>query len=115
MDDGSRPPTAPRCLRHGMEDQCGPWETSAGPLGRRGTDPISESEVMLVEESDGCARQRTGQEGWSLRGGVSKGGGASPAAGGRLEIPKRARRRKLDTAKVDLEPPTELRRTGRPP
>ena len=52
-----------------------------------------------------------------MRGAVSKGGGnASPAAGGRYgertytgnaqaKTPTRARRRKLDTAKVDLEPP----------
>ena len=41
-----------------------------------------------------------------MRGAVSKGGGnASPAGGAEgMEKPKRARRRKLDTAKADLKP-----------
>ncbi len=42
-----------------------------------------------------------------MRGAVSKGGGNASPAGGEegMETPTRARRRKPDTAKADLEPP----------
>jgi len=50
-----------------------------------------------------------------MRGAVSKSGGNASLAGDGegMGKPKRARRRKLDTAKVDLEPPpTILQRAG---
>src|SRR3712207_5923143 len=69
-----------------------------------------------------CAGQRHGQEGSSpsgarMRGAVSKRGGNASRAGESegMENPKRARRRKPDTAKGDLEPPLATRRAGCPP
>ena len=60
-----------------------------------------------------CAVQRVVQEGSSpsdarMRGVISERGGNASRAGERkegMEKPTRARRRKLDTAKADLEPP----------
>lgn len=59
-----------------------------------------------------CAGQRTGLEGSSpsgarMRGAISKGGGNASSAGEEegMAKPKRARRRKLETAKAGLEPP----------
>jgi len=60
-----------------------------------------------------CAGQRVVQEGSSpsgarMRSVISERGGNASRAGGEkegMEKPKRARRRKLDTAKADLEPP----------
>src|SRR5215831_11373604 len=70
-----------------------------------------------------CAEQRVIQEGLSpfgaqMRSAVSKGGDNSSPAGREegMEKPKRARRRKLDTAKADLKPPLcGTRRAGCPP
>ena len=61
-----------------------------------------------------CAGQRVVQEGSSpsgarMRGAISERGGNASRAGERkegMEKPIRARRRKLDTAKADLQPPT---------
>ena len=53
-----------------------------------------------------------------MRSAVSKGGSNASLAGeGKgMEKPKRARKRKPETAKVDLKPfPARLRRTGCPP
>ena len=60
-----------------------------------------------------CAGQRVVQEGSSpsgarMRGAISERGGNASRAGERtegMEKPKRARRRKPETAKADLEPP----------
>ncbi len=72
-----------------------------------------------------CAGQRVVQEGSSpsdarMRGVISKRGGNASRAGERkerMEKPTRARRRKLETAKADLELPASLypRRAGCPP
>lgn len=69
-----------------------------------------------LEKSDStvvCAGQRVVQEGSSpsgarMRGVISERGGNASWAGERkegMERPKRARRRKPDTAKADLQPP----------
>ena len=69
------------------------------------------------EKSDSvvlCAGQRVVQEGSSpsgarMRGVISERGGNASRAGERkegMEKPTRARRRKLETAKADLQPPT---------
>ena len=69
-----------------------------------------------LEESDSvvvCAGQRVVQEGSSpsdarMRSVISERGGNASRAGERkegMEKPTRARRRKLETAKADLEPP----------
>lgn len=82
-----------------------------------------ERRPMGVGESEGCvgcAGQRTDQEGSSpsgarMRGAISKDGGNASSAREEegMETPKRARRRKPATAKVNLEPPqTELWRAG---
>ena len=59
-----------------------------------------------------CAEQRVDREGSSpsgarMRSAISERGGNASRAGREegMEKPKRARRRKLDTAKADLEPP----------
>ena len=78
------------------------------------------------EKSDSvvvCAGQRVVQEGSSssdarMRSVISKRGGNASRAGERkegMEKPTRARRRKLETAKTDLQPPlADLWRTGCP-
>src|SRR4029453_1975693 len=78
------------------------------------------SETRLV-----CAGQRVVQEGSSpsdarMRSVISERGGNASRAGESkegMEKPKRARRRKPETAKADLQPPCSavLRRAGCPP
>jgi len=78
----------------------------------------------LVGKAEVRAEQRVVQEGSSpsgaqMRGAISKKRGSQPrwpeeVEG--MERSKRARRRKLDTAKTDLKPPlVVLRRAGCPP
>src|SRR5712664_1741316 len=78
----------------------------------------------LVCNSEARAEQRVVQEcggpsGAQMRGAISKKRGSQPrwpekAEG--MERSKRARKRKLDTAKTDLKPPLAvLRRAGCPP
>jgi len=78
----------------------------------------------IVGKQEVRAEQRVVQEGWSpsgaqMRGAISKMRGSQPRWPGKvegMETSKRARRRKLDTAKTDLEPPLAvLRRAGCPP
>ena len=68
--------------------------------------------VWASERAVGCAEQRVDREGSSpsgarMRSTISERGGNASRAGREegMEKPKRARRRKLDTAKADLKPP----------
>ena len=91
-----------------------------GPKRRqKGRRPIWESERAIR-----CAEQRVVQEGSSpsgarMRGAISESGGNASLAGERWEGMEKsnwARRRKLDTAKAELEPLLAvLRRAGCPP
>src|SRR6266853_1627740 len=87
------------------------------------TDPCGGRSAMVVPTATVRAEQRVVQEGSSpsgaqMRGAISKKRGSQPrwpeeVEG--METSKRARRRKLDTAKTDLKPPLAvLRRAGCP-
>src|SRR6266853_649914 len=85
------------------------------------TDPCGGRSAMVVPTATVRAEQRVVQEGSSpsgaqMRGAISKKRGSQPrwpekAEG--MERSKRARRRKLDTAKADLKPPHVCTPEGR--
>jgi hypothetical protein len=93
-----------------MRDQDDQPDTREGQAGRAG---VAERFAM-------CAGQRSGQKDWSpsgarMRSALSKGGvmPRRPEREAGMEKPKRARRRKPETAKAHPEPPLEkLWRTG---
>jgi len=98
------------------ENREAPSAPAAGKAAGRLEKAMSrESNMHAGRESDGCvvcAEQRVDREGSSpsgarMRSAVSERGGNASRAGIEegMERPKRARRRKPDTAKADLEPP----------
>jgi len=85
---------------------------------------VHDNSGSMVGKQEVRAEQRVVQEGSSpsgaqMRGAISKKRGSQPRWPEKvegMERSKRARRRKLDTAKTDLKPPlVVLRRAGCPP